>query len=241
MLHTGGSVDFSLVIDHYDLFLLGALNTLKITLGALGIGLVLGTVAGTSRVSRNAALRRSADVYIQIIRGTPMLLQIYFFFFGLPQLYMMIFDSRMVDDPLWLGMLALGINSGAYTAEIIRAGILSIDRGQMEAARCSGLTHGQAMRSIILPQAFVRMIPPLCNELIVLLKDSSLVSVVGYAELMYTAKVLGAKYYTYVPFLLGAGIIYLSLTFTFAKILEYTERKLNVGNREDDSQILDLG
>lgn len=234
-------MDFSLVFDHYDIFLLGALNTLKITLGALGIGLILGTIAGTSRVSRNALIRRTADVYIQIIRGTPMLLQIYFFFFGMPQLYMMIFDSRMLDDPMWLGMLALGINSGAYTAEIIRAGILSIDRGQMEAARCSGLTHGQAMRNIILPQAFVRMIPPLCNELIVLLKDSSLVSVVGYAELMYTAKVLGAKYYTYVPFLLGAGIIYLTLTLTFAKILEFTERKLNVSSREDDKQILDLG
>jgi His/Glu/Gln/Arg/opine family amino acid ABC transporter permease subunit len=235
-------VDFSLVFEHYDLFLKGALNTLKITLGALSLGLVLGTLAGTSRISRNVFMRYAADTYIQVIRGTPMLLQIYFFFFGLPQLFMVLFDVRLPQDPLWLGMLALGINSGAYTAEIIRAGILSIDRGQMEAARCSGLTHQQAMISVILPQAFRRMIPPLCNELIVLLKDSSLVSVVGFGELMYTSKVLGAKYYTFVPFLFGAGVIYLTCTFTFAKILDYVERRLNAGSsRDDDKQIVDLG
>lgn len=222
---------------------MGALNTLKITFGALAMGLILGTFAGVFRISRNAYMRYLADAYIQIIRGTPMLLQIYFFFFGLPQLYHFIMGGRMPQDPLWLGMIALGINSGAYTAEIIRAGILSIERGQMEAARCSGLTHKQAMIHVILPQAFKRMIPPLCNELIVLLKDSSLVSVVGYGELMFTAKVLGAKYYTYVPFLLGVGIIYLTLTFTFAKLLEAVERKLSEGSSRGDgnNMILDLG
>lgn len=236
-------MDFALVFENYDLFLNGAFNTLRITLGALLIGLALGTLGGVSRISRNALLRYTADAYIQVIRGTPMLLQIYFFMFGLPQLYTVFFGGRMPQDPFWLGMIALGINSGAYTAEIIRAGILSINRGQMEAARCSGLTHKQAMFFVILPQAFKRMIPPLCNELIVLLKDSSLVSVVGYAELMFTAKVLGAKYYTYIPFLFGVGVIYLSLTLTFAKILERVEKKLSEGSTrgEDNNMVLDLG
>ncbi|KAB1443716.1 amino acid ABC transporter permease [Pseudodesulfovibrio senegalensis] len=235
-------MDFSLIFEHYDLFLMGALNTLKITMGALLMGLFLGTFAGVFRISRSWWLRLGADTYIQLIRGTPMLLQIYFFFFGLPQLYHVLTGGRMPQDPLWLGMIALGINSGAYTAEIIRAGILSINRGQMEAARCSGLSHRQAMVFVILPQAFKRMIPPLCNELIVLLKDSSLVSVVGYGELMFTAKVLGAKYYTYVPFLLGVGLIYLTLTFTFAKLLDRLERKLSEGSsRDDNNMVLDLG
>lgn len=236
-------MDFSLVFEHYDLFLSGAFNTLKITFCALLIGLVLGTLAGVARISRNVFMRYISDAYIQVIRGTPMLLQIYFFMFGLPQLYNVLIGGRMPQDAFWLGMIALGINSGAYTAEIIRAGILSINRGQMEAARCSGLTHRQAMVHVILPQAFKRMIPPLCNELIVLLKDSSLVSVVGFGELMFTAKVLGAKYYTYVPFLVGVGIIYLSLTFTFAKILHKVERKLSEGSTRGDgnNMILDLG
>ncbi len=236
-------MDFSLVFEHYELFLSGAGNTLKITFSALAIGLCLGTLAGVARISRNAMLRFIADIYIQIIRGTPMLLQIYFFMFGLPQLYSIAFDARMPQDAFWLGMVALGINSGAYTAEVIRAGILSINRGQMEAARCSGLTHRQSMIYVILPQAFKRMIPPLCNELIVLLKDSSLVSVVGYGELMFTAKVLGAKYYTYVPFLLGVGVIYLTLTLTFAKVLERVEKKLSEGSTRgtDNSMVLDLG
>ncbi|WP_147821326.1 amino acid ABC transporter permease [Salidesulfovibrio onnuriiensis] len=236
-------MDFALVFDHYDLFLSGAANTLKITFCALTIGIILGTLAGVARISRNAMMRYLSDIYIQVIRGTPMLLQIYFFMFGLPQVYNILFDARMPQDAFWLGMIALGINSGAYTAEIIRAGILSIDRGQMEAARCSGLTHKQAMIYVILPQAFKRMIPPLCNELIVLLKDSSLVSVVGYGELMFTAKVLGAKYYTYVPFLLGVGVIYMSLTLTFAKILHRVERKLSEGSTrgEGDNMVLDLG
>lgn len=236
-------MDFSLVFEHYDLFLSGAGNTLKITFCALIIGLGLGTLAGVARISRNPLLRGLSDAYIQIIRGTPMLLQIYFFMFGLPQLYSLIVGVRMPQDAFWLGMVALGINSGAYTAEIIRAGILSINRGQMEAARCSGLTHKQAMVYVILPQAFKRMIPPLCNELIVLLKDSSLVSVVGYGELMFTAKVLGAKYYTYVPFLLGVAVIYLSLTLTFAKILERVEKKLSEGSTrgEDNNMVIDLG
>lgn len=236
-------MDFTLVFKHYDMLLNGAWYTLQVTFGALALGLVLGVLAGTCRISRRFAVRVAADTYIQVIRGTPMLLQIFFFYLGFPQLYMVITGQGITPDPLITGIIALGINSGAYNAEIIRAGIQSIDKGQMEASRGSGLSHTQAMIYVILPQALKRMIPPLGNELVVLLKDSSLISTIGVAELMFSAKVLGAKYYTYVPFLVGAGCIYLILTFSFSRVFNALERKLSAGSgaREGAGKIPDLG
>lgn len=236
-------MDFSLVFKHYDMLLKGALASLEVTFGALAMGLVLGIIAGTCRISRRFSIRVMADAYIQIIRGTPMLLQIFFFYLGFPQIYMILTGEGITPDPLITGMIALGINSGAYNAEIIRAGIQSINKGQMEAARSTGLNHVQSMAYVILPQALRRMIPPLGNELIVLLKDSSLISTIGVAELMFSAKVLGAKYYTYVPFLVGAGCIYLVLTFSFSRFFNALEKKLSAGSgaREDAGKIPDLG
>ncbi|MBG0789607.1 MAG: amino acid ABC transporter permease [Desulfovibrionaceae bacterium] len=236
-------MDFSLVFKHYAMLLQGAQATLIVTFGALGLGLVLGIIAGTGRISRRLCIRLVADGYIQLIRGTPMLLQIFFFYLGFPQIYMLVTGEGITPDPLITGIVALGINSGAYNAEIIRAGIQSINKGQMEAARGTGLSHNQAMFYVILPQALKRMIPPLGNELIVLLKDSSLISTIGVAELMFSAKVLGARYYTYVPFLAGAGCIYLTLTFGFSRLFNRLERKLAAGSgaRENKGAVPDLG
>lgn len=236
-------MDFTLIFKHQDMLLHGAMITLEVTFGALALGLFLGIFAGIGRISRRLGLRMIADAYIQVIRGTPMLLQIFFFYLGFPQLYMMATGQGITPDPLITGIVALGINSGAYNAEIIRAGIQSIDKGQMEASRGTGLSHVQAMVWVILPQALKRMIPPLGNELIVLLKDSSLISTIGVAELMFTAKVLGAKYYTYVPFLVGVGCIYLTLTFGFSRMFNALERKLHAGSgaRESTNAVHDLG
>ena len=236
-------MDFSLIFKHYDMFLDGTLVTLQVTVGALVMGLVLGILAGTGRISRRLQIRILADTYIQVIRGTPMLLQIIFFYLGFPQLYMLATGEGFTPDPLITGIVALGINSGAYNAEIIRAGIQSIDKGQMEASRSSGLSHIQAMVYVILPQALKRMIPPLGNELVVLLKDSSLISTIGVGELMFTAKVLGARYYTYVPFLVGVGCIYLTLTFGFSRFFNALERRLasGSGTREENGAVPDLG
>jgi His/Glu/Gln/Arg/opine family amino acid ABC transporter permease subunit len=236
-------MDFSLIFKHYDMFLDGTLVTLQVTVGALVMGLVLGILAGTGRISRRLQIRVLADTYIQVIRGTPMLLQIIFFYLGFPQLYMLTTGEGFTPDPLLTGIVALGINSGAYNAEIIRAGIQSIDKGQMEASRSSGLSHIQAMVYVILPQALKRMIPPLGNELVVLLKDSSLISTIGVGELMFTAKVLGARYYTYVPFLVGVGCIYLTLTFGFSRFFNALERRLasGSGTREENGAVPDLG
>ena len=146
-------MDFSLVFKHYDMLLNGALASLQVTFGALSMGLFLGIFAGMGRISRRLYIRLIADAYIQIIRGTPMLLQIFFFYLGFPQIYMLVTGEGITPDPLITGMIALGINSGAYNAEIIRAGIQSINKGQMEAARGTGLSHGHAMCYVILPQA----------------------------------------------------------------------------------------
>ncbi len=224
-------MEFLLLFKHTDMMLRGALTSIEVTLLAITLGLFLGILFGMARISHKKWLQVVADIYIQIIRGTPMLLQIFFFFLGLPQIYAVITGSYMSPNPFVVGTLALGINSGAYTAEIIRAGIQSIDRGQSEAAYSLGMPYSMVMSQIILPQALRRMIPPLGSELIILLKDSSLISTIGVADLMFTAKILGAKYYTYVPFLLGAGIVYLVLTVLISRALNRLEKRLTVHHR----------
>ncbi|SKA71804.1 polar amino acid transport system permease protein [Paucidesulfovibrio gracilis DSM 16080] len=218
-------MDFSLVWKHHALMLKGMVTTLECTSGAISLGLILGIVAGIGVISDKRLYRWISDIYVQVIRGTPLLLQIFFFYLGGPQVYRAITGDTISPDPLITGILALGVNSGGYTAEIIRAGIQSIGTGQTEAALSSGLNKRQTMIYIILPQALRRMIPPLFNELIVLLKDSSLISTIGVADLMFSAKLLGSKYYNYVPFLLGAALIYLTLTVSFSRIMKYLERR----------------
>ncbi len=190
------------------------------------MGLILGVILGMGRVSRVSFFRAFTEIYVQLFRGTPMLLQIFFIFFGVPQIYILVTGSPMNPEPLMVGIIALGLNSGAYVAEIVRAGIQAVGNGQMEAGRSIGLSYGQTMRLIILPQAMKKIIPPLGNEAIVLLKDSSLVSVIGTQELMYSARVMGAKYYDYVQFLIGAGLIYLFFTFIIARLLAMVEKRL---------------
>lgn len=218
-------MDFSLVWKHNALMFQGMCTTLECTAGAITMGLILGIIAGIGVISEKRLSRWTADAYVQIIRGTPLLLQIFFFYLGGPQIYRALTGGTISPDPLLTGVIALGVNSGAYTAEIIRAGIQSIGKGQTEAAKSSGLTKNQTMIYIILPQALRRMIPPLFNELIVLLKDSSLISTIGVADLMFSAKLLGSKYYNYVPFLLGAACVYLVLTIGFSRIMKYLENR----------------
>lgn len=222
--------DFHLVWLQKGYVLQGTIYTLGMTLGAAILGILFGLVLGMGRISRNRLAASLSSLYVTVIRGTPMLLQIFFLFFGIPQIYQAITGSSLTIDPIITGIIALGLNSAAYVAEIVRAGIQSIDKGQMEAARSLGLSYRQAMRHVILPQAFRRIIPPLANEFIVLLKDSSLVSAIGASELMYRSKLMGAKYYAYVPFLVGAAAVYLVLTIIFSQLVSRLERRLAVSD-----------
>lgn len=218
-------MDLFLIWKHKTMLLKGTMVTLELTGGAITMGLILGIIAGMGVISRNKWYRTLSDIYVQLIRGTPVLLQIFFFFLGVPQIYNAVTGNTLSPDPVITGIIALGFNSGAYTAEIIRAGIQAIPAGQGEASHSLGMSDTQTMRYVILPQALRRMVPPLMSELIVLLKDSALVSTIGVMDLMFTSKLLGAKYYNYVPFLVGAGAIYLFFTVFLSRLLKVYERK----------------
>ena len=171
------SFDFSLIIDSLPLLLTGAAVTIEITAIAVALGFILGLITSVCRLSSIKILRVIAICYVNIIRGTPMLVQIFLIYFALP----MIIGERI--NPFVAAVAACSINSGAYVSEIFRAGIQAVDKGQMEAGRSLGLSWMQTMRYIILPQAFKNVIPPLGNEFISMTKETSLVSVIGFEEL----------------------------------------------------------
>lgn len=212
--------------------LLGALMTLFLTVVAVFNGIIIGTFAGVARVIHNKIINLCAGIYVDFIRGTPLLVQIFMIHFGSPPLLGMLFnDGQPIPlNPFLSALLALSINSGAYVAEIIRAGIQSIDKGQMEAARSLGMTYRQAMRHIILPQALKRVIPPLGNEFIAMLKDSSLVSVIGMEELVRKAQIIVTRSYRPTETWLEVGLIFLAMTIPFTRIVAQLERRLKVND-----------
>ena len=193
---------------------------------ALLAGTVLGILAAAARISKSKILRAISTVYVEFIRGTPMLVQILFWFLGFPVVCKAITGSAVNIDPYAIGIIAMGINSGAYSCELIRSAIMAVDRGQWEAAQALGLSYTGMMRHIILPQAFKRIVPPLVSEFVTLIKDSSLISTIGAVELTQSAKVLGARYYNFIPPLALACVVYLTLTLTISHFGKKIERKL---------------
>ncbi len=212
--------DFSLVWQSLPLLLAGAAVTIKITAISVAIGIFIGMFAGIAKVGHCRILRILATIYIDFIRGTPLLVQIFIIYFALPTI------TNIKMDPFWAAISACGINSGAYVAEIFRAGIQGIDKGQMEAGRSLGLTWAQTMRYIIIPQAFRQIIPPLGNEFIALLKDSSLVSVIGFEELTRSGQLIIARTYGSIEIWSTVAILYLIMTLTIAQLVNFMERRL---------------
>ena len=196
--------------------------TIQITVLSTAIGFVIGLIVGVARISHLRPLRMLAEVYVEFFRGTPLLVQIFLFYFALP----VITGQRI--DPFIAAISACGINSGAYVAEIFRAGIQSVDEGQMEAGRSLGMTWLQTMRYIIVPQAFKRVIPPLGNEFIAMLKDSSLVSVIGFEELTRRGQLIIAKTYGSFEIWMSVAVIYLVMTLTISRFVAYLERRCRV-------------
>ena len=206
------------------LWLQGALVTLEITALAVGLGQVFGLVAAMSQLSKLAPLRLIAKVYVDFIRGTPLLVQIFIIYFALP----VVIGHRI--DPFFAAVAACSINSGAYVAEIFRAGIQSIDIGQMRAGLSLGMNWPMTMRYIILPQAFKRIIPPLGNEFIAMLKDSSLVSVIGFEELTRSGQRIIAETYGSLEIWSAVAIIYLVMTLTITRIVSVLEKKFRASD-----------
>jgi His/Glu/Gln/Arg/opine family amino acid ABC transporter permease subunit len=210
--------DAGIIAQTWTFFVRGVWLTAVMAASSLVLGLPLGLCLALARVQSNRLVSSPAAVYVEVMRGTPLLVQILFVYFVLP--------GVGVNLPAYTsGILALTLNAAAYISEVIRAGILSIDAGQMEAARALGMSYGQAMRRIILPQTFRRVVPPLTNEGIALLKDSSLVSVIGLTELARTGQELASRYAAPLTIWPLVALLYLVLTFPLTRMAEYLERR----------------
>lgn len=212
--------NFHIIEEYFSLFMEGTLLTIELSIGGIILGSLLGLVIAFGNMSKKWYLHLPTQGYIHLFRGTPLLLQILVVHFGVvPPLL-----GR--TDAIVASVVALALNSAAYTAEIFRAGIQSIDKGQSEAAVSLGMTQGQAMRHIILPQAIKRMIPAFGNEFIVLIKDSSLVAIITAPELMYWSRSAATQYGKIWEPYLFAALVYLVLTYSMSKLLKFVERKM---------------
>jgi His/Glu/Gln/Arg/opine family amino acid ABC transporter permease subunit len=211
---------FELVWQNIDVILQAALVTILLAFLAEVIGILFGLGLSLLKISRSRLLSLPAQIYIDLFRGTPLLIQIVFIYFATPLI------GIRIQSLFVAGLIALALNGAAYVAEIFRSGIQSIDRGQMEAGRASGLTYAQTMRYIIVPQAFRRTIPPLTNEFVMLVKDTSIVSVIGLEELLRAARVLQSATANATP-LVVAALIYLAVCLPLIYLSGGLERRLN--------------
>jgi len=213
--------DFGLIVDSIPLLLKGAVYTVEVSVLAIAFGLVLGWLFGLAAVSGVWAFRAVSWAYVQFIRGTPLLVQIFLIYFGLP-----VFGVNL--PAFWSGVIALGLNSGGFQAEIVRAGIESIDRGQSEAARSIGMSRLQTLLFILVPQTIRRVIPPLTNELITLTKSSSLLSAIAALELTHAGQLIIAR--TFAPFEIYAAVavMYLMLVTLLSRGSALLEKRVFV-------------
>ena len=244
-------MDFSLFIPnmikiwgkYWQVFLLtGLKNTLLLTIISVSLGTVLGTLVAMAKMSKFKPLRALISVYVEVLRGTPILLQLYIFYFVLPN----VLPFLKLSQFMWVS-IALCVNSSAYVSEVIRSGIQAVDKGQMEAARSLGMSEKQAMIKIILPQAVRNILPALGNEFIMMLKETSLASTFFLGDIMTSYQVVkGATFLTLEPLTIVA-IIYLCLTFPLSKVVEKFEKKMaspnsyKARNRKDQKHAHKLG
>jgi len=216
-----GPLDINFIMKILPNLLLGAVMTIKLTFFAITLGTLIGLLVALAKISSFKVLRWFGGVYTWVIRGIPLLLQLMFLYYGLP------FMGLTLNE-FTVAVIGMSICGGAYMAEIIRAGIQSIDKGQMEAALSMGMTYPQAMRRIILPQAYKRLLPPMGNEFITLMKDSSLVSVICMTELLRAANLLQNATFRPIEIYVSAGILYLMMTTFFTMVVNRLEKKLAV-------------
>ncbi|WP_019120205.1 amino acid ABC transporter permease [Brevibacillus massiliensis] len=212
-----------ILLQNYPLFFKAAWLTLRLTAVALLLGCGFGLIFAFFRVSHLKALNYLAHAYITVIRGTPLIVQIAILYFGI--------SNIVTLSNFWAGALALAVHNGAYIAEIFRGAIQSIDRGQMEASRSLGMSYALAMRRIILPQAFRRAIPPLGNQFIIGLKDSSLVAYVGMMDLWGTGLSVAASNYRQLETYIVVGLFYLAMIMLFTYFVHRLENRLHTGKK----------
>lgn len=206
----------------------GVGTTLEITSVAVIIGVVLGLLVALCKISKFKILKAIASIYIDVLRGTPLMVQVLLVYFGLPYF---IQQTIGIAGFKWgsavvVGMVVCGINSSAYVAEIIRAGLQAIDKGQTEAARSLGMTYWQTMRFVVVPQAFRVIIPALGNEFITLIKETAILSVITITDITRSSMLWASSTFIYFPAYIGTAIVYMILTIPLSKVMNLLERKL---------------
>ncbi len=223
------------------LFVQGAKMTLALTVVSGLLGLIVGLAAGIMKTSANPLVRAPASFYIWLIRGTPLLVQMLFAYNAIPPTFYKPLQNVLqqllqplgvvVPDEFLPAVMALSLNVGAYNAEVIRSGILAIPKGQTEAARSLGLSGGQTMRSVVLPQAMRIVVPPLVNNIVALLKDSSLASTISLLELSLAASRVSSETFQPVPVLTTIAAVYLALTTVMTLFTDQLEKRLKIATR----------
>lgn len=221
-MNSGLNIDWSYAIEALPFLLEGAKYTVIITVAGLIIGFFLGIFAGLARASSNSVIYGLISIYVEVIRGTPILVQGIWIYFALPHLI------GINIDKVAAGILAIAINSSAYIAEIVRGAIQSIDRGQVEAGRSLGLNRVQTFLYIIWPQAFKRMIPPLGNQFIISLKDTSILTIIAVPEIVRQSQQVVANNFRAFEVYTAAAMLYLIMTLTISIILRITERRMDI-------------
>ncbi len=223
----------ALLSKYGSFFLDGVQNTLILSFFSVLLGSLAGTVMGMMRMSKSPLLRWPASAYIEFIRGTPLMIQIMFLWYGLPELGITFPEIFGIDgsDRMFAGIIAVAINSCAYVAEIVRAGIQAVDKGQMEAARAMGFSHTKSMILVVLPQAIKNILPAIGNEFITVIKETSVVSVIGIADLTFRAGDVRSITWRNLETLAIAAVIYFILTFTTSKLVGKAERRMNYDKR----------
>lgn len=217
----------SVVINALPALLAGALVTIQLTAAAVVFGSIGGIAMGVARLSKFWPLRLLAKAYIEFFRGTPLLVQLFIIYFGIPSLARSIGAEGISIGAWTAAILGLSLNSTAYLAEIVRAGIQSVESGQREASESLGLDDRQTLFYIVFPQALRRMIPPLGNEFVVLLKDTSLVAFIGYQELLRQGQLIVARNFRAFEIYIAVALIYLAMTLLASQVFSQLERRLD--------------
>jgi len=209
----------------------GIFITMEITISAVLIGVVVGLIVALGKMSSIKPVKIIFSVYVELLRGTPLVVQALIMYAGVPMLLQKYGINFRWDDPIAASILVCGINSSAYVAEIIRSGLQAVDRGQMEAARSLGMNHFQAMRFIIVPQAFRIILPALANEFIALLKETAVLSIISVVEVTRKSMLWAAATFEAWPAYLGTAIVYLSITIPLSRLVAYLERRMAQSDR----------
>ena len=220
-----------LVEKYHKFFLEGCKNTLILALFSVLIGTLGGTLLSLCRMSKFKPLKYIAVAIVEFVRGTPLMVQLMFIFYGLPMIGVTFPDISFIPNfsRFMAGVVAMSLNSSAYVSEIIRSGIQAVDPGQMEAARSIGFTYGESMRKVILPHAVKNILPALGNEFVTVIKESSIVSVIGIADLMFRTNDVIAVTYRSLQALLIAALLYFVMTFITGRLVSLAERKMKNG------------